>query len=92
MLVDTKNIYTVTELRRQTSKILQSIRSKKRAAVILQQGKPLAALVDISQLDRIQELLEDFEDYLVARKTRRSFRKQDYLELNAFWKRFKLAR
>lgn len=91
MLVDTKNIYTVTELRRQTSKILQSIRSKRRAAVILQQGKPMAALVDINQFDRIQELLEDFEDYLVARKATRDFTKKDYLELDAFWKKFDLA-
>lgn len=92
MLVDTDNIYTITDLRRQTSKLLQSIRSQKRPAVILQQGKPMAALMDIKQLDRIQELLEDFEDYLVARNAVRGFKKRDYLELDAFWKRFELAR
>lgn len=92
MLIDTSNLYTVTDLRRKTAQILKRVSSSKEPAAILSQGKPKVAIIDIKLLEKIQSLLEEYEDYLLAKKASEKYKKSDYLELDKFWEKFSLAK
>lgn len=55
-------IMPVSDLRRQTSKVIQTIIREKEAVYITQHGRPAAVLVDYEQYEEMLAQLEDLAD------------------------------
>jgi prevent-host-death family protein len=55
-------IMPVSDLRRQTSKVIQTIIREKEAVYITQHGRPAAVLVDYEEYEAMLAQLEDFAD------------------------------
>lgn len=69
-MLDPKNILSVTELKRKTSKVLEQVRKTKEPVYIMSRSKPKAAVVDIKILKVLEEALEDLEDIRAFEKAK----------------------
>lgn len=73
----TTKIMPVSDLRRETSKVIQTILREKEAVYITQHGRPAVVLVDYEQYEAMLAQLEDMAD-LVSLKAAVDEPERDY--------------
>jgi len=56
------NTVSITDLKQNTSKIIEKVRAEGRSLIILQRSKAAAVLVDPEYYDILEEALEDLAD------------------------------
>lgn len=61
-MLDPKNVLSVTELKRETSKVLERVSKTKEPIYIMSRSKPKAAVINVKMLKKFEEALEDLED------------------------------
>lgn len=79
----------VSELRTNLDRIIDQ--SKKHKVLIGRRNKPVAVLMDIERFNQMQELLDEFEDYMLAEQAKKRHTKSrptDYLPLEIFKKKY----
>lgn len=69
-MLDPKNVLSVTELKRKTSKVLEQVRKTKEPVYIMSRSKPKAVLIDLEKYNSLEEALEDLEDILAVEEVR----------------------
>ncbi len=69
-MLDPKNVLSVTELKRKTSKVLERVSKTKEPIYIMSRSKPKAVLLDLERYNHIEEALEDLEDILAVEEVR----------------------
>ena len=81
----------VSELRVNLDKIIDQ--SKKHKVLIGRRNKPVAVLMDIERFNHMEELLGEFEDYMLAweaKKRMKTVKPSDFISLEEAKKRLKL--
>lgn len=80
----------ISELRTNLDKIIDE--SKKHKVVIGRRNKPVAVLIDIERLNKMEETLELLEDFalgILAKEREANSKSSDYLDLQEIEKRLK---
>jgi len=66
MILDKRNIKTVTELREEPVKILNALQKKDEPTIIFHRSDPKAILLSIETYQKLSDLLEDYLDEELA--------------------------
>lgn len=60
-----EDIYGVTELRDSLQQVVEKVQQTKRPMIITKRNKPVAAIIDIGELQRLYDEIEELEDLRV---------------------------
>ena len=69
-MLDPKNVFSVTELKRKTSKVLEQVKKTKEPVYIISRSKPEAVVLDLEKYNSVEEKLGDLEDILAVEEVR----------------------
>jgi len=69
-MLDPKNAFSVTELKRKTSKVLEQVKKTKEPVYIISHSKPEAVVLDLEKYNAVEKTLEDLEDVLAVEEVR----------------------
>ena len=83
-----QNTKTVTDMRENAIGLLKDVQ-KLGLVYLFQHSDPKAVVLSLDQFNKIQEMIEDFNDALTAEKILTS-PKTKFVPLEKFWKKYKL--
>lgn len=66
LIYNQQNTRSVTDLREKTNQLLASVKKSNAPTFIFKGNKPQAALISLSYLQKIKDMIEDYEDALLA--------------------------
>ena len=76
MILSKRNIKTVTDLREQTIKILNSLQKRSEPFVVFHRSDPKAVLLSLEAYQKLADLLEDYLDEELALEIEKQPRKK----------------
>lgn len=91
-MITSKNIRTITDMRKSASELLDFVVRSKLPVGILKNNKLAAYLVDPETLESLEAFVEDYVDAQLVNERLIKAKNNDFRDLEEFWKRKKLPK
>lgn len=91
-MLTSKNIRTITDMRKSTTQLLNFVARSREPVGILKHNKLAAYLVDPQTLESLETFVEDYLDLRIATSRLTKTKKTDFDDFEKFWKEKKLPR